>query len=182
MEGTRDRFGGLIGVDDLDDVLGDVGEQSRVVLLLQGQAAHVAALDMADEQDERDGVVVGGVQRDHGVREAGAAGDYGNPGAAAELTVGEGHVAGPGLVPADDDLHRAATFDEGAGESDVALAGDAEDAVDVVGFEAFDQETGDGPAQSAGLLLKAAGVGRGSPFRQSYLKWRRAWGQRRTSS
>ncbi len=51
VEGAGDGLRGLFGFVDLDYGLGDIGEQFRVVLFLQCQAAEVFALDLADHHD-----------------------------------------------------------------------------------------------------------------------------------
>jgi hypothetical protein len=94
---------------------------------------------VADEQDQRSCIVVGRVQGDHGVGNARAARNDGNAGPAGQFAVRLRHVAGARLVPADDQLRRS-SFDQRAGESDVALAGHAEDAIDAVRFETLSQD------------------------------------------
>ena len=44
-------------------------KQARIILLLQRQAAEILALDLADQQHQRRRVVIGRMQRDHGVRQ-----------------------------------------------------------------------------------------------------------------
>ena len=62
VEGAGHRLGGLLRLVDLDDLLGDVGQQARVVLLLQCEAAEIAALDLPDQHDHRRRVVIGRMQ------------------------------------------------------------------------------------------------------------------------
>ena len=123
--------------------LGDVAEHFAIVLFLQRQAAEILALHLADQHHHRRRVVVGRVQRHHGVGQARAAGDDADAGAVAQPAVGDGHEAGPALMPADDHADGVA-FGQHAGQADVAFAGDAEDLVDVVGFQTVRQQAGDG--------------------------------------
>ena len=159
MEGARHRFGGLLRLVDLDHVLGDVGEQAGIVLLLEREAAHVAPLDLADQHHQRRRVVEGGVHGDQPVGEAGAARDHGDARPVAHAPVGGGHEARAGLVPADRDLDRVA-LDHGAGEADIALAGHAINAVHIVRLQTFHQQAGDGSVLRHGLgspLLRNSG-------------------------
>ena len=148
VKGAGHRFRGLLRLVDLDDLLGDIGQKTRVVLLLQGEAAEIAALDLADEHDERRRVVIGRVQRHHSVRQPGAARHDRNAGAVAQPPVGDRHIAGAGLVAAHDDADRIA-FEQKARQPDIALAWYAIDLVDIMRFEAFSQQAGDGAAHAA---------------------------------
>ena len=143
MEGAGDGFGGLFGLVDLDDLLGHIRQEARIVLLLQREAPEILALDLADQHHHRGRVVIGRVQRHHRVRQTRPARHHRHPGAVAQPAVGDRHIAGAALVAADDDADRVA-LDEGAGQPDIALAGDAVDLVDIMRFEAFRQQAGDG--------------------------------------
>ena len=163
MKGAGDRFRGLLRLVDLDDLLGHVGQQARIILLLQREPAEILALDLADQHDHRRRVVIGGVQRDHRVRQPRPARHHRHPGAVAQPAVGHRHVAGAALVPADDDADRIA-LDQRAGQPDIALAGHAIDLVDVVRFEAFRQQAGDGLGHRRGLRSMP---GPGEAYRKS---------------
>jgi hypothetical protein len=145
MKGAGDRLGGLLGLVHLDDLLGDVREEAGIVLLLEGEAAEILAFDLADQHDDRCRVVIGGMEGDEAVREAGPARHHGDAGSLAQPPVRHRHEAGACLVAAHHDTDRVA-LDERAGEPNIALAGHAIDLVDVVRFEAFRQEAGDGSA------------------------------------
>ena len=141
VEGARDRLAGLLRFVDLDHQFGDVGQQAGIVLFLQRHAAGLEALDLADQHDQRRGVVIRGVQADHGVGQAGPAGDDANAGAAAaHSAVGGGHESGAAFVTANDQPH-AVVVDQRVGEAEIAFAGNAIDQVDVVGFQTIDQQT-----------------------------------------
>jgi hypothetical protein len=62
VKGAGHRFRGLLRLVDLDDLLGDVGQQARVVLLLQCEPAEIAALDLPHQHDQRCCIVIGRVQ------------------------------------------------------------------------------------------------------------------------
>jgi hypothetical protein len=93
---------------------------------------------LADEQDHRRRVLERGVHADRGVRGARAAGDDRDPRPAGELSVGVGHVRRAGLVPAD---HVAEVgVAQRVEHRQVALAGDAEEAVGAVDPELVDED------------------------------------------
>ena len=66
-----------------------------------------------------------------------------HPGAVAQPAVGHRHVAGAALVAAHDDADRV-LVGQRTGQPDIALAGHAEDLIDVVRFQAFRQQAGNG--------------------------------------
>jgi hypothetical protein len=73
MKGAGERLARGLRLVDLDHRLRHVGEEAAVMLLLQRHAAEIGALDLADQGNEGRCVVIGRVQRDERVREAGAA-------------------------------------------------------------------------------------------------------------
>ena len=150
VEGARHRLRRLLRLVHLDHVLGDVGEQAGIVLLLEREPAHVAPLDLADQHHQRGRVVERGVHGHQPVGEAGAARDHGDARPVAHAPVGGGHEARARLVPADRDLDRVA-LDHGAGQADIALAGHAINAVHIVRLQAFHQQAGDGSVLRHGL-------------------------------
>jgi hypothetical protein len=154
MEGAGHRLRRLFRLVDLDDLLGDVGQQARVVLLLQGEAAEIAALDLADQHHQRRRVVIGRMQRHHRVRQPRPARHHRDAGPIAQPPLGDRHIAGAGLVTADDDADRIA-LEQKAGQPDIALARHAIDLVDIMRFEAFRQQAGDGAAHLGIPLLQA---------------------------
>jgi len=143
MEGARHRFRRLLGLVDLDDELGHIGQEPAVILLLQGHAPGFPALDLADQHDQRRRVVPGGVETDHRVRQARPARHHQHSGAAAaHPPVGGGHERRPALVPADDEPHPVVVGHR-VGEAEIALARHAIDEVDVVRFETVDDKPAD---------------------------------------
>ena len=130
---------------------GHVREQPRIVLLLQGEPPEILALDLADQHHHRGRVVIGRVQRHHRVRQPRPARHHRHPGAVAQPAVGHRHVAGAALVAADDDADRVA-LDQRAGQPDIALARHAIDLVDIMRFEAFRQQAGDGSGHRSKAL------------------------------
>ena len=143
VEGARDGFGRLFRLVHLDHQLGDVRQQPRVVLFLQRQPAEILALHLADQHHHRRRVVIRRVQRHHRIGQARPARDDAAAGAVAQPAVGHRHVAGAAFVPAH---HHAdgVPLQHRAGEADIALAGDAEDLVHVMRFQALRQQAGDG--------------------------------------
>ena len=94
---------------------------------------------MADEQKKRHFVLLGGVDRDRGIagtRPAAHDGDAGSPG---QPRVGERHESGAGLVAAHHGVDVGAAIKR-VEQPEIALARDAEDAVDGVRHEAIDDQ------------------------------------------
>ena len=143
MEGAGDRLRGLLRLVDLDHQLGDVGEEPRIVLLLQCQPAKIPALDLADQHHHGCRVVIGRVQCHHCVRQPRSARHQGDPGTVAQPAVGHRHKARTPLVPAHHDADRV-LVDQRAGQPDIALARHAVDLVDIMRFKTFRQQAGDG--------------------------------------
>ena len=80
MEGARDRAPGSRGrVLERRHPLRHLAEHARVVELLECLAPEVRARHLADEEDERSRVLVGGVDPDRGVRRARRARDEADP-------------------------------------------------------------------------------------------------------
>ncbi len=168
MEGAGDRLGRLLRLVDFDHQLGHIRQEARVVLLLQRQPAEIPALDLSDQHHDGGGVVIGRVQGDHRVRQPGPARDQGHAGAVAQPAVGHRHKAGPALVTADDHTDRV-LFNQRAGQSDIALARHAIDLVDIMRFEAFGQQAGDGLGHVQVFLFAIEPVG----YRKSMNRKRR---------
>ena len=143
-EGALDHLDGAFGAFDLGGPFGQTAEDLAVIDLLEGAAAAVGQGDLADEQDHRGGVLMRRMHADGGMGRAGAAGDHADAGLAGQLAVSLGHIGGAGLVAAGDDLDRVAHIGEGIEDGEIALAGDAEDAVDAVHDEGVDDTAGGG--------------------------------------
>jgi len=167
VEGAGDGLARHLRLVHLDDQLGDVGQQPRVVLLLQGETPEIPALHLPDQHHHRRRVVVGGVQADHAVGEARTARDDADAGAPlAHAPVGGGHERGTPLVAADDQAG-AVVVDQRVGQAEIALARHAVDQVDVVGVETVDQQARDRAAHGS-LQMVVSGCGSG----------RAGWGSR----
>ena len=67
VEGASDCLTCLLRFVDLDHEFGDVGQQAGIVLFLQRHAAGFEPFHLANENDQRGGIVKRGVQSDHGV-------------------------------------------------------------------------------------------------------------------
>ena len=156
MERASDRLGRLFRFVHLDHQLGDVGQQSRVILFLQRQPAEILALHLPDQHHHRRRVVIRGVQRHHRVGQPRAARHDAAAGAVAQPSVGHRHVASTALMPAH---HHAdgVPLQHRAGEADIALAGDAKDLVYVMRFQALRQQAGDGAGHCHDI---SSGIGR----------------------
>jgi hypothetical protein len=148
MEGARHRLGRHFRLIHLDHQLGDVGEQHRVILLLQREAAEIRPLHLPDQHHQRRRVVIGGMQRDQSVGEAGTTAHHRHPGPVPKPPVRRRHESRPRLVPADDDPGRV-PLHQCAGEPDIAFTGNAKNLVDIMGFQAIRQEAGNGLGHAA---------------------------------
>ena len=138
MERARDELGDPVGAVDLLDPLRHRPEHVAVVDLLERLAPHHPAADLADQEDQRRRVLIGGVDPARGVGGAGAARDHADPGPAGELAVGVGHVRGSDLVAAGDEPQRGVV--ERVEHGQVALAGNAEGQLGPVDDELIDEE------------------------------------------
>ena len=143
-EGALDDLDRAFRALDLGRPFGQAAEDLAIVDLLEGAAAAVGQGDLADEQDHRGGVLMRRVHADGGVGRARTARDHADAGLAGQLAVGLGHVGGAGLVAAGDDLDLVAHVGEGVEDGEIALARDAEDAVDAVHDEGVDDAAGGG--------------------------------------
>ena len=140
MEGAGNGLAGLLRHVHVDDRLGDVGQQLAVVMFLQREAAAFLALHLADQQHHGDRVVQRGVQADHGVGHAGSAGDEADTRAAtAHPAIGNGHVGGATLMPADDEAELR-HIHQRIRQAEETLAGDAEHAVHAMRGKALGDE------------------------------------------
>ena len=102
--------------------------------------------DLADEQDQRRRVLVGGVHADGGLRRAGPARDHADPRPAGQLAVGLGRIRGARFVPARDQADRRLV--QPVEQLEVALAGDAERELRAVDRELVGQQLAAAPAHS----------------------------------
>ena len=145
-EGAFDDLDRAFRALDLGGPFGQAAEHLAVVDLLEGAAAAVGQGDLADEQDHRRRVLMRRMHPDRGMGRARTAGDHADARLAGQLAVGLGHVGGSGLVAAGDDLNLVAHVGEGVEHGQIAFARHAEDAIDAVHDEGFDDAAGGGVA------------------------------------
>ncbi len=145
-ERTRDVLGDPVRAVDLRDPLRHRPEHPPVVDLLKGLALLLVRRDLTDEQDQRSGVLEGGVHADGRVRGTGPSRHDGDARATGELPVGVGHVRGAGFVAARDQADRRLV--QAVEQREEALARNAEDGVRAVDDELVDEELAAVPAHS----------------------------------
>ena len=167
MEGTRDRLGGLLGFDHLDHQFRHVGQQAGIVLLLQRHAAEVLAFDLAHQHYQWGRIVIGGVDRHHGVGQAGTARDDAATGAAAQAAIGDRHVAGATFMAAHDQSQRV-HVGERVDQPDIALAGNAEHLVDVMRFQALGEQAGNGTGHCGDVSCGSGRVDEARGFKRFF--------------
>ncbi len=155
-EGALDHFHRALRALDLGRPFGQAAEHFAVVDFLKGAAAAVGQGDLTDEQDHRRRILMRRMHADRGVGGARSARDHADAGASGQLAVGFGHVGGAGLVAADDDLDLVSHVGQGVEHGEIALARHAEDLVDPVHHQGFDQTAGGG----SGSLRHAFAVSR----------------------
>ena len=138
VEGARQHLGDAGRIVDLDRPFGHRAEDGAIVHLLERPPAPHAALDLADEDDQRHGIVLGDVDPRHGVRRPGAARHHADPGAAGDARHRVGHHGGASLVPAD--REGDGRIVQRVQHREIALARHAEHMVHALGGEALDQD------------------------------------------
>ena len=136
--GPCHHVAGLVLVIEHKHGLGGGGEPALQAELLEGVASAVGQRDQPDEEHHRGGVLPCGVDRDHGVGGAGAAGDHGDARGFAEPALGQGHEAGTALVAGDHRVDRGVV--QAVEHVEVAFTRHRIDAGHAVGFEGFDDE------------------------------------------
>ena len=124
VEGAGDHLRHAVGAVDLGDPLAHAAEQLAVIDLLEGVATAHAALDLADQHDQRRFVLLGDMDAGGGVGGAGAAGDEADAGTAAQLRLRLRHHRRAAFVAADDHFDRAVV--QGVQHGEIALARYAE--------------------------------------------------------
>ena len=140
-EGLRHHAGGARGIVENEDLLGLGAEPRLGVELLEGLAVAVGDRDEADEEDQRSGVLPGGVDAHEGVGRAGSARDHGHARLAGGLAVGLCHVRRAAFLAGDDGLHRGVV--ESVEDRQEAFAGHKECAADAVRGEGFGDSDAD---------------------------------------
>ncbi len=142
VESAVHRLGRTLRRLELGGPLGEGAEHLVVVHLLEGAPAPMGAFDLADQQDYRGGVLLCGVDADAGVGRARPPGHHANPRTAGEFAISLGHVGGSGLVPAGDQADAVPGPGQGVEHRQVALARHAENVIDAVHDQAFDNDLG----------------------------------------
>ena len=137
MKRARHDFRNARRIVDLSGPFGDRAEHRAVVEFLEGLALAHLARDLADEHDDRGGVLPRDVQAGRAVGGAGAARHERDAGTAGELAGGLGHHHRPALLAADRDGDVAVM--ERVERGQIALAGHAEDMADAVDQQLVDQ-------------------------------------------
>lgn len=138
LEGARDVFGDALGAVDLRDPFGHLAVHAAVIDFLEGLAVDEVVADLADEQDHRRRVLVGGVHADRGVGRARTTGDEADARLARHLAVGVGHEGGAALLAVDDEADVGVV--QRVEHVQVAFAGYAESGVGAVDLQGIDQD------------------------------------------
>src|SRR5271167_834217 len=179
MIGALDDFRDARGILDLRRPFGRGTEKSGIVHLLKCAAPEHAALDLADEENQRNRIMLRDMHAMGRVGRAGPAGHKADPRAIDEPGVGDRHHRGPRLLPADRDRQGGVMHRVERGQ--VRFAGHTEDMLGALRDELVDEDLAAGPAVGElghrGLLaascsspaLRGRGVGvrvtRGQPER-----------------
>ena len=152
-EGTRHDLGNARGLVDLDGPFRHGAEHGLVIELLEGLALAHAALDLADEDDQRGGILHRDVNARRGVRGARAARDEADAGPAGEPRIGVGHHRGAALLAADEHVDRGVM--QRVENREIALAGHASRAVDPLNEKLVDEDLSAGARELPRLLAAA---------------------------
>ncbi len=134
-----------VGALDLRDPLRHRPEHPAIVHLLEALAVGELPGNLADEQDHRRRILLGGVHADRGVGRSGTARDETDPGAPGDLGPRLGHVSSAAVLARNDQADRFARVVEGIEHREIALAGNAERGVDAVDFQRIDENLCRGP-------------------------------------
>ena len=133
MEGVADVFGNAVGTVDLRDPFAHRAEHAAKIDFLEGFAFNNVVANLADEQDQRRGVLIRSVHADRRVGGAGSAGDEGDAGLSGEFAVGIRHIGDAAFLPADDEFEFITALVNGVEHRQVGLAGNAETEIGAVG-------------------------------------------------
>ena len=155
LERPRDELWHARGIVDLRHPLGHRPEHAPVVDLLECFALGEIVAHLADEEHERRGILVGGVNANRRVGRAGTARDESDARLAGQLRIGIRHEGRAGFVPVHDQLDHLARVVERVKHADVALPGHTESVVD-----ALDQQLVDEDASAAARGHAEGGAGR----------------------
>ena len=127
--------GGARRVIEDEDLLGLGAEPGLGIKFLEGLAVAVGGRDEADKEDERGGILPGGVDAHEGVGRAGAAGHHGDARLARSLAVCLRHVGGAAFLAGNDGFNGAVIKPIEDGQE--AFTGNEECAAHAVGGEGF---------------------------------------------
>ena len=152
VEGARDDLGDARRIVDLGRPLRHRAEHRAVVELLERLALAHLARDLADEHDQRRGILPGDVDAGRGVGGARAAGDEDDARPAGDLADGLRHHRRAALLAADGELDRPVV--ERVERREIAFARHAEHVLHAVDEQLIDQDF----AAGAGAVIGAKHV------------------------
>src|SRR5262249_26252073 len=127
---------------------GDRSEYRAVIELLEGLALAHLARNLADEQNERGGILTRDMHSPRRIGGAGPARDEADARPPGGLAAGFRHDGGPALLPANGDGDIAVV--EGIERRDIALAGHAKHVAHPMNDELVDQNFAGGPSAVVG--------------------------------
>ena len=148
-ERPRDRLRQRVDVPDLVRPLRERREHRLEIDLLERLTAAILAGDLTDEQEHRRRVLERDVDTGRGVGRTGPTRDEADARASGELAVRLGHARRARLHAAHDELDLGGVV-ERVERGEVALAGDAEDAVGPVEPELVDEDPAARPHREMG--------------------------------
>src|SRR5690606_3027656 len=135
---------------DLTDPFGEFSEGAAILHLLECLALAGVALDLADEQDHRNGILTGDVKTCRGVRGARPAGDHADAGLAGQPAPAVGHHRRATFLAADEDVDTGVIQCVQHGE--IAFPRHAGDAFDAVRLQCLNDQLAAGLHWSLPLL------------------------------
>ena len=145
MKRSRNVFWNPLSAVDLRDPLGKRCEHRAVIHFLEAFAVTGMTGDLADEQDHRRRILEGRVHADRRVRSTRPPGHETDPGSTRQLPVGFRHVGGGAFVACTDDAD-AGRIMQSVEHRQVALAGEAEHAIDALAAQRLNQYLSAGDA------------------------------------
>jgi len=137
VEGAGDDLGEARRVVHFRRPFGERAEGGAVIELLEGLALAHAALDLADEEDQRRGILLGDVDAGRGVRRAGTTRHEADAGTPRELAVSLRHHRGAAFLAADRDVD-VGIMQRIQGR-EITLARNAEDVIDSMNKKLIDK-------------------------------------------
>ena len=147
MHGLSDVLGNALDAVDFSGPFGDRAVELAVVDFLEGFAVAGVSANLADDDNHRGAVLMGGMHADRCIGGAGATGHHQNTGLAGQFGVGVGHEGGAAFLTADYELGFLAVLMQAFKHGEVAFAGHAKNGVDTVN----PQSVGENLAAMAGL-------------------------------